>query len=148
MTKQKILIVEDDLHLGFLLMELLESEGFEVKLCRDGSSGLQSFKQAHFDCCLLDVMLPETDGFQLALRIRQENAQTPFLFLTARTVKADRLRGFTLGADDYITKPFDEEELLCRIRVILRRYADDRAVKPIPTHFLSLIHISEPTRPY
>lgn len=135
MDKQKILIVEDDLHLGFLLMELLESEGFAVKLCRDGGSGLQSFKQTHFDCCLLDVMLPETDGFQLAHRIRQENAQIPFLFLTARTMKEDKLRGFTLGADDYITKPFDEDELLCRIKVILRRYANDKTIKPLPTHF-------------
>ncbi|MEM9824260.1 MAG: response regulator transcription factor [Bacteroidota bacterium] len=135
MVPQKILIVEDDLHLGFLLMELLESEGFSVKLCRDGETGLQSFKKEQYDCCLLDVMLPETDGFQLAYRIRQENAAIPFLFLTAITLKEDKLRGFTLGAEDYITKPFDEDELLCRIRVILRRYASEDQEKVLPTHF-------------
>ncbi|MEM8909547.1 MAG: response regulator transcription factor [Bacteroidota bacterium] len=135
MLEQSLLIVEDDLHLGFLLMEYLESEGYTVKLCRDGDSGFQQFKRASYDCCILDVMLPEMDGFQLARRIRQENAQVPFLFLTARTMKEDKLRAFTLGAEDYITKPFDEEELLWRLRVILRRQATPEAVATLPTQF-------------
>lgn len=136
MSKPKVLIVEDDLHLGFLLMEYLESEDFSVKLCRDGNSGLQSFKKESFDCCILDVMLPETDGFHLARRIRKENAQVPFMFLTARALKEDKLHAFTIGAEDYITKPFDEEELLCRLKVILRRSASLHQQETLPTQFI------------
>ncbi len=135
MNKKKILIVEDDLNLGFLLLEYLESEGLEVKLCRDGASGLQHFKKMHFDCCILDVMLPETDGFQLARQIRNYNSEVPFIFLTARSMKQDKLKGFTVGAEDYITKPFDEEELLCRVRVILRRTEKENPLTVLPTEF-------------
>lgn len=135
MNKKNILIVEDDLNLGFLLLEYLEAEGMEVKLCRDGASGLQNFKKGHFDCCILDVMLPETDGFQLAHQIRNYNPDIPFIFLTARSMKEDKLKGFTLGAEDYITKPFDEEELLCRIRVILRRREKENTQTTLPTEF-------------
>lgn len=125
MKEQKnILIVEDDLSLGFLLMEYLESEGYPVKWCRDGDSGLLAFKKQRFGLCILDVMMPHMDGFSLAYRLKKENADTPFLFLTARTMKRDRLRGYAVGAEDYITKPFDEEELLCKIKVILRRTAE------------------------
>ena len=134
-SKKRILIVEDDLHLGFLLMEFLESEGFEVKLCRDGESGLSSFKKELFQLCLLDVMLPEMDGFQLAKQLRLESKDIPFLFLTARSMKEDKLRGFTLGAEDFITKPFDEEVLLCRIKVILRRLENESPAECLPTHF-------------
>lgn len=116
-----ILLVEDDLNLGFLLMELLESEGYGVKLARNGQNGLDHFKKNNFDLCVLDVMLGDTDGFQVAKQIRLENDQIPFLFLTARVLKEDRLKGYALGAEDYISKPFDEEELLCKIAVILRR---------------------------
>ncbi len=119
--KQNILIVEDDLDLGFLLMEYLETEGFRVKLCREGMSAWQYFKKERFDLCILDIMVPKLDGFNFAQRIRECTNQTPFLFLTARSLKEDKLRGYELGAEDYITKPFDEEELLCKIKVILRR---------------------------
>jgi DNA-binding response OmpR family regulator len=108
----KVLLVEDDLSMGFLLSEFLEGEGFEVKLCRDGASGLKCFKRHGFDFVILDVMMPKMDGFDLAREIRLENARIPFLFLTARVLKADKLRGFDLGAEDYITKPFDEEAFL------------------------------------
>lgn len=116
-----ILVVEDDLSLGFLLMELLEGEGYSVKLARDVQGALQHVRRNHLDLCLLDIMLPDGDGFQLARQIRMEHESLPFMFLTARSLKEDRLQGYKLGADDYITKPFDEEELLCKIQVILRR---------------------------
>ncbi len=119
--KPNILIVEDDDNLGFLLQEYLGLEGYEVTLCKDGVSGLSTFKKKCFDICLLDVMMPNMDGFTLAKKIRALNDNIPFLFLTARTLKTDRLNGFSIGAEDYITKPFDEEELLCRLKVCLRR---------------------------
>lgn len=119
--QNNILIVEDDINLGFLLMEYLESEGFQVKLCKDGLSGLSNFRKGAYDLCILDIMMPEMDGFTLASRIRQQNEKIPFLFLTARSRKEDKLKGYDLGAEDFITKPFDEEELLCKINVILRR---------------------------
>ncbi len=134
-TSKNILVVEDDLNLGFLLMDYLESENFRVKLCRDGLTAWQHFQRDHFDICLLDVMLPEMDGFDLARKIRRENASIPFLFLTARALKEDKLRGFALGGEDYITKPFDEEELLCRIKVILRRAEQKAIIAPPPTQF-------------
>ena len=123
-AKSKILLVEDDLSMGFLLTEYLEGEGYEVKLCRDGESGLATFRRSPFDLCIFDVMMPKMDGFTLAKLVRYENATVPFLFLTARSLKDDILKGFDLGAEDYVTKPFDEQELLCRIKVLLRRRAD------------------------
>lgn len=129
-----ILLVEDDLNLGFLLMELLESEGYGVKLARNGQNGLDHFKKNNFDLCVLDVMLGDTDGFQVAKQIRLENDQIPFLFLTARVLKEDRLKGYALGAEDYISKPFDEEELLCKIAVILRRN-QQQPVQETPAQF-------------
>ncbi len=128
----RILLVEDDLSLGFLLTEFLESEGLEVKLCRDGESGLATFRRGSFDLCILDVMMPKMDGFTLARHLRKEDPEIPFLFLTARSLKNDKLKGFELGAEDYVTKPFDEEELLCRIRVMLRRHAETAAAKQTP----------------
>lgn len=131
----RILIVEDDTSLGFLLMEFLESENFDVKLCRDGESGLKTFQKHPFDLCLLDIMLPKMDGFTLAKKIRQLNETIPFLFLTARSLKSDKLKGFSIGAEDYITKPFDEEELLCRINVIMRRNQKTNTIEPQLEHF-------------
>lgn len=133
-TNGNILLVEDDLNLGFLLMELLESEGYGVKLARNGQNGLDHFKKNNFDLCVLDVMLGDTDGFQVAKQIRLENDQIPFLFLTARVLKEDRLKGYALGAEDYISKPFDEEELLCKIAVILRRN-QTQAPQELPVQF-------------
>ncbi len=119
--KIKILLVEDDTNLGFLLFEFLESNGFDVKLYRDGISGLNGFKSSEFDFCILDVMLPQMDGFTLAGQIRAINKRIPVIFLTARSLKEDKVKGFGIGIDDYITKPFDEDELLLRIRSILNR---------------------------
>lgn len=119
--KYKILLVEDDLNLGYLLLEFLESNGFIVKLFRDGEGGLNAFINNHFDFCILDIMLPSMDGMTLAARIKEINTDIPILFLTAKSLKEDRIKGFKIGADDYITKPFDEEELLLRIKAILKR---------------------------
>jgi len=119
--KINILLAEDDLNLGFLLVEFLESHGYQVKLYRDGESALKGFKTGSFNFCVFDVMLPKLDGFNLAKSVRAINPNIPVIFLTARSMKADKLKGYDLGADDYITKPFDEDELLCRIRAVMNR---------------------------
>ncbi len=119
--KIKILVVEDDLNLGFLLVDFLESSGFDVTLCRDGEAGLKGFQLSHFDFCILDIMLPRMDGFSLLERIKKSDKKIPVMLLSARSLKDDKIKGFSLGIDDYLTKPFDEEELLYRIRAILNR---------------------------
>lgn len=131
----RILLVEDDLHLGFLLSEYLKSEGFTVNLCRNGKNGLEAFLKDAYDVCILDVTLPRMDGFELARYMRAERPEVPFLFLTARTMKKDVLKGYAVGAEDYITKPFDEDELRCRIDVILRRSADSAVGLPAVHQF-------------
>jgi DNA-binding response OmpR family regulator len=122
-----ILLVEDDLNLGILLVDYLETEGFNVKLCKDGEVGLKAFLEGTFDLCLLDVMLPKLDGFSLAKEIKLKNKQAPIIFITAKSLKEDKLIGYDLGADDYITKPFDEEELLWKIKAIIRRIPEAKA---------------------
>jgi DNA-binding response OmpR family regulator len=119
--KIKIILVEDDVNLGFLLVDFLEANGFEVKLYRDGLSGLNGFQTAVFDFCILDLMLPKIDGFALAEKIKELNKDIPVVILSARSLREDKIKGFRTGVDDYITKPFDEEELLYRIRAILNR---------------------------
>jgi DNA-binding response OmpR family regulator len=120
-NKTRILLVEDDLNLGFLLVDFLESQGFEVKLYRDGESGLRGFTSNPFDFCILDLMLPKIDGFTLLEKIKLKNIDIPVIILSARSLKEDKIKGFRLGVDDYITKPFDEEELLFRIMAIINR---------------------------
>jgi DNA-binding response OmpR family regulator len=120
---KRILLVEDDLNLGLLLMDYLESEGLQVCWRRDGLSGLQQARRQPFDLCILDVMMPGMDGFRLAKNLREQHPFLPFLFLTARLLKEDKMKGYALGAEDYLTKPFDETELLCKINVVLRRTA-------------------------
>ncbi|MBL0073485.1 MAG: response regulator transcription factor [Bacteroidetes bacterium] len=117
----KILLAEDDLNLGALLKDFLETEGFDVSLCKDGEIALKSAQQTSFDLLLLDVMMPKLDGFSLAAEFRIKNKTTPIIFLTAKSLKEDKIKGYGLGADDYITKPFDEEELLCKIKAVLKR---------------------------
>lgn len=119
--KIRILLAEDDLNLGMLLLDYLEGEGFETRLCKDGEIALRSFESHAFDLCLLDVMLPKLDGFNLAKLIKEKNSKIPVLFITAKSLKEDKLKGYGLGADDYITKPFDEEELLWKIKAVIRR---------------------------
>lgn len=119
--KTKIILVEDDINLGFLLVDFLEANGFEVKLYRDGLSGMNGFQATIYDFCILDLMLPKIDGFALAEKIKEINSEVPVIILSARSLKEDKIKGFRIGVDDYITKPFDEEELLCRIKAINNR---------------------------
>jgi len=119
--KLKILLAEDDLNLGVLLVDYLEAEGFDVKLCKDGELALKAFGNNSFDLCLLDVMMPKLDGFSLAKEIRSKDEKIPVIFITAKSLREDKLKGYDLGADDYITKPFDEEELLWKIKAVIRR---------------------------
>lgn len=118
---KKLLIVEDDPNLGHILSEYLGIKGYDSKLCKDGEEGLKTFKSEVFDLCILDIMLPKMDGFSLAKEIRMMDRQIPLIFLTAKTMKVDIIEGFKIGADDYITKPFSMEELLLRLKAILRR---------------------------
>jgi DNA-binding response OmpR family regulator len=124
----KILIAEDDLNLGLLLVDYLTAEGFDVKLCKDGEQALKTFKEKSFDLCLLDVMMPKMDGFTLAGFIREQNTSIPLIFITAKSMRDDKVKGYTLGGDDYITKPFDEEELLWKIKALVRRTAAQQTV--------------------
>jgi len=117
----KILLCEDDENLGMLLREYLQAKGFTAELCPDGEAGYKAFLKTKFDICVLDVMMPKKDGFTLAQEIRQSNGEIPIIFLTAKTLKDDILEGFKIGADDYITKPFDTELLLYKIKAILQR---------------------------
>lgn len=125
MDKTRILLAEDDENLGSLLKEYLNAKGYETELFSDGNKAYRGFIREYFDLCLLDVMMPVKDGFTLAKEIRQINSDMPILFLTAKSMKEDILEGFSIGADDYITKPFSMEELLYRIEAILRRTKQD-----------------------
>jgi len=122
--KPKILLCEDDANLGMVLKNYLELNDFEVTLERDGRLGLAAFQREHVDLCLLDVMMPHMDGFTLVEEIRDVNLDVPLFFLSAKTMKEDIIQGYKLGADDYITKPFDSEVLLMKIRAILKRNDD------------------------
>ena len=121
MAEQQILIVEDDPNLGFLLSEFLESEGLKTQLAKNATEAWNHLNKNGYDLCVLDVMMPQVDGFTLAERLKSKYRDIPFLFLTAKIMREDRIRGLKLGAEDYITKPFDETELLLRIQNILRR---------------------------
>ncbi|MCB0396616.1 MAG: response regulator transcription factor [Flavobacteriales bacterium] len=130
-ARTRILLAEDDLNLGFLLVNYLEGEGFDVTLCRDGELAWQVYRSNSFDLCLLDVMMPKMDGFSMAKEIRKKDHKIPIIFITARSMKEDQLKGYGLGADDYITKPFDEEVLLWKIRAVIRRVPEDRVVEEV-----------------
>ncbi len=121
LTKAHILLAEDDDNLGTLLKEYLEAKGFKTDLFDNGESAFKAYKNRSYDLCILDVMMPQMDGFTLAKEIRIINEKTPIIFLTAKTLKNDVVEGFKSGADDYITKPFSMEELIFRIEAILRR---------------------------
>jgi DNA-binding response OmpR family regulator len=120
-SKTRILLAEDDPNLGTLLKEYLEAKDFEAVLCTDGDKAFKVFSQQQFDFVILDVMMPLKDGFTVAKEIRTINKRVPMIFLTAKSMKEDTLKGFDIGADDYITKPFSMEELLVRVNAILRR---------------------------
>ncbi len=120
-TTKKVLLVEDDPNLGLLLQEYLKHKNFEVDLKRDGVEGLFAFRKNTYDMILLDVMMPKKDGFAVAEEIRKEDKHVPIIFLTAKSLKEDKIKGLTLGADDYITKPFSMEILELKMNAILRR---------------------------
>lgn len=132
--KTTILLVEDDLNLGLLIMDLLEDEGYQVKLCKDGESALNSFQKDTYSLCLLDVMLPKIDGFTIANEIREKDKKIPIIFITAKSLKEDKLKAYSLGADDFIVKPFDEEELIWKIKAILKRIPETQKVVVEPIH--------------
>lgn len=128
-TKTKVLLAEDDKNLGSVLKAYLEAKGYNTTLCIDGKEALESFKRNEYDFCILDIMMPVMDGFTLAKEIRKMDKQIPFLFLTAKSMQEDKIYGFELGADDYLTKPFSMEELLLRIKAIHRRSKSDQNEK-------------------
>lgn len=115
------MLAEDDLSLGYVIKDNLVDAGYEVVLCEDGQTAIDKFDKTQYDICLLDVMMPNKDGFTVARKIRQQSDMIPILFLTARSMEQDRIKGFLTGADDYITKPFSMQELLLRMEVFLRR---------------------------
>jgi DNA-binding response OmpR family regulator len=120
-TKASILLVEDDKNLGFVIQDFLSESGYKVELAENGILAIATFAKMKFEICLIDIMLPLKDGFSVAEDIRRKDTHVPIIFLTARAMKEDKIRGFKIGADDYITKPFSTEELLLRIEAILRR---------------------------
>lgn len=128
-------MVEDDQNFGAVMKSYLQIHDFDVDWINDGAIAVDEFKRNHYDICILDIMLPNKDGFTIAEEIRSINKEIPLIFLTAKTLKKDILQGFELGADDYITKPFDSEVLLCKINAILKRNKDQQTGNPDQMQF-------------
>ncbi|MDX1941760.1 MAG: response regulator transcription factor [Saprospiraceae bacterium] len=147
MANNKILLVEDDQNFGDVLRSYLEMHDYDVMLATDGVQGLESYKKGNFDLCIFDVMMPKKDGFTLAKEIREKDTEMPIIFLTAKTMKDDVLKGFKIGADDYISKPFNSEELLYRIQAILKRSQQKADPKDeIKEFFIGKYHFNYPLR--
>ena len=143
----RILLVEDDQNFGDVLRSYLEMHEYDVTLATDGVAGLESYQRGEFDLCIFDVMMPKKDGFTLAKDIREKDSEMPIIFLTAKTMKEDVLQGFKIGADDYISKPFNSEELLYRIQAILKRSqakADPR--EEVKEYVIGKYHFNFPLR--
>ncbi|MFL0354241.1 response regulator transcription factor [Xanthomarina sp. GH4-25] len=126
--EKRILLADDDIDFGTTLKKYLELNKFEVVWAKDGAEALEVFKMHAFDICIIDVMMPKMDGFKLSKKISKKNPETPFLFLTARKTKEDRIKGLSLGADDYISKPFEVEELILRINNIIKRTKQQKTI--------------------
>lgn len=124
-TTNKILLVEDDPNFGAVLKDYLALNDYDVTLAKNGLEGFEKFKKDTFNLCILDVMMPYKDGFTLAKEIREKNKEIPIIFLTAKTLKEDVLKGYKVGADDYLNKPFDSEVLLVKIRAIIQRKSQE-----------------------
>jgi len=146
-----ILLAEDDYDFGSILKQYLEISGYNITWAKNGEEALELFKKDHFSICVLDVMMPKMDGFTLAEKIITLNPEMPFVFLTARKMKDDKIKGLKLGADDYIVKPFEADELVLRLNNILKRTAKHTQEKPKPeilkigeytfnTHRLELVY--------
>jgi DNA-binding response OmpR family regulator len=141
-TKPKILLCEDDTNLGSVLKNYLELNDYDVTLERDGRLGLAAFQREKFELCLLDVMMPNMDGFKLAEAIRDVDPEIPLFFLSAKTMKEDLIQGYKLGADDYITKPFDSEVLLMKIKAILKRNEEQQKENDHKEYDLASYHFN------
>ncbi len=128
-AKINVLLAEDDKNLGSVLTSYLEAKGFPTILCANGKEAFDQFKKGEFDFCIVDVMMPIMDGFTLAKEIREKDKKVPILFLTAKSMQEDKLKGFELGADDYLTKPFSMEELLMRMQAIIRRTTERKTME-------------------
>jgi len=133
MDNLKVLIVEDDPNLGQILSEYLDIKGLNTTLCKDGEEGLSTYNHGKFDLCILDIMMPKKDGFTLAQEIRLKGDGIPIIFLTAKSMKEDTIKGLKIGADDYMTKPFSMEELLLRIQAVMRRVGNNNSIDPEAT---------------
>lgn len=130
--KAHILYVEDDLNLGFVTTDNLTLAGYQVTHCSDGQEAIDEIEKQRFDLCILDIMLPSVDGFEIAAKIRKKDKHIPILFLSAKSLSEDKIKGLKLGADDYITKPFSIEELLLKVNIFLKRSQINLPQKEIP----------------
>jgi len=130
-----VLLAEDDKNLGSVLTSYLNAKGFPTTLCINGQEAFDKFRKDKFDFCIVDVMMPIKDGFTLAKEIRQIDQKIPILFLTAKSMQEDKLKGFEIGADDYMTKPFSMEELLMRIQAIVRRSTESKTMETSRTFY-------------
>ncbi len=146
-NKNKILLVEDDQNFGIVLREYLTLNDFEVTLAKNGMEGFEKFKKDNFDLCILDVMMPYKDGYTLAKEIREKNKDIPLIFLTAKTMKEDVMKGYKVGADDYLNKPFDSDVLLMKIRAIIQRKAAENKNEPAKFEFeIGRFHLNSKLR--
>jgi DNA-binding response OmpR family regulator len=134
-TNKKILLVEDDQNFGIVLREYLSLNDFDVTLAKNGMEGFEKFKKDNYDLCILDVMMPYKDGYTLAKEIREKNKDIPLIFLTAKSMKEDVLKGYKVGADDYLNKPFDSDVLLMKIRAIIQRKSAENKNEPAKFEF-------------
>jgi DNA-binding response OmpR family regulator len=134
-ANKKILLVEDDQNFGAILKDYLMLNDFDVVLAKNGMEGFEKFKKDTYDLCILDVMMPYKDGYTLAKEIREKNKEVPIIFLTAKSMKEDVLKGYKVGADDYLNKPFDSEVLLLKIKAIIQRKASDVKSEPVKFDF-------------
>ncbi len=133
--RPRILLAEDDTNLSALLEEYLTLKGYDVTLAHDGEEALEKFKPGQYDLAVLDIMMPKLDGFTLARKIKSMQPEMPIIFLTAKSMKDDKIEGFSIGADDYITKPFSMEEFLARAKAVLRRTKGKSEPEPIKYNF-------------
>ena len=144
MKNKKILLVEDDKNLGTVIKDFLEMEGYAVTHCMDGESGQDAFLHKKYHLIIIDIMLPLLDGFSLAEFIRNENHSMPIIFLSAKSMQEDKIKGLKIGADDYITKPFSTEELLLRINAVLRRTSENRTIPDEEVFSFGMFEFSYP----
>ena len=144
---KRILLVEDDLNFGAVLKDYLMLNDFDVTLAKNGMEGFEKFKKDTYDLCILDVMMPYKDGYTLAKEIREKNQDVPIIFLTAKSMKEDVLKGYKAGADDYLNKPFDSEVLLMKIRAIIQRKSSDVKAEPAQFEFnIGKFHLNSKLR--